>query len=93
MYRERRCRLCGAELPNKPVEDCSEWEVMYCCYICYLTDLILPPVENTDNLFGLSNRVINMRYRLIVSGDSDIVFKEKFEEEEDMIMREDNDGE
>lgn len=89
MRRECRCRLCGTMLTESKNKEYSGWEISFCSYLCYLTDALLPivPIEESRTIYRLSSRVIMARYELIISGDSDPIYKGKFEEEEDNLMR------
>ena len=89
MRRDRCCRLCGLPLKEKSCGEYKDWEVGYCSYLCYLTDQILPipSIEDEKTVFSLPVRIMRLRYEMIVSGENDPVYKEKFEEEEDCISR------
>ena len=90
MRRHRRCLLCGEQLREKACGEYRDWEVKYCSYLCYLTDRILPklPDEKLGKICNLPTRIMIARYEMIVSGENDPIYKEKFEEEEDCVMRE-----
>lgn len=89
MRRHRRCQLCGELLREKECGEYKDWEIKYCSYLCYLTDRILPPVPKDDlcRLYNIPARIMVVRYEMVVSGESDPVYNEKFEEEEDCLMR------
>lgn len=87
MSRMRHCRLCGRKLKDSVELDDNNWSHNYCSKLCMEIDSTLPVPECTAKLFGVSSRIMKIRYYLVVSGDSDPVYKEKFEEEEDSMMR------
>lgn len=91
-HRHRCCALCGARLKERKIDTYNTWEIKYCCYLCYLTDQLLPKLEIGENVYQVSRKVANYRYALIVSGENDSIYKSKFMEEEDMVMEKTNDN-
>lgn len=88
MSRIKHCVLCGRRLIHDDLIESDGWRARYCCLLCYEVDQTLPEPED-EVIFALPHRVLMVRYDIILQGDADPIYKSKFDEEEDGVMRDD----